>query len=278
MAWLARIDIYPIKSLDGLAIDKSALLLNGALAGDREFAMFDDMGRYLNAKRDAGVHMLRAKYNWWQRKVTLRWDPTGVRGIFHLDTEMEAATFWLSEMFDRPITFERNSHGGFMDDTEYVGPTIISTATLFALTYWFPYFTVDDLRARFRATLEIGGVPPFWEDRLYTDNPEEGVRFVVGDVEFLGVKPCVRCVVPSRDPVTGDKTPSFNRIFQKNREATLPEWAPRSRFDHFYYLGTNTIMVDMPYGAILRLGDPVRLIGKEKLPNREEWELGLPSA
>jgi uncharacterized protein YcbX len=41
--------------------------------------------------------------------------------------------------------------------------------------------SVDQMRRRMRANIEIDGVRAFWEDRLYTGSGET-VSFVVGDV------------------------------------------------------------------------------------------------
>jgi uncharacterized protein YcbX len=41
--------------------------------------------------------------------------------------------------------------------------------------------SVDQMRRRMRANIEIDGVRGFWEDRLYTGSGET-VSFVVGDV------------------------------------------------------------------------------------------------
>ncbi|MGL5806110.1 MAG: MOSC N-terminal beta barrel domain-containing protein [Xenococcaceae cyanobacterium] len=41
MSHLARIVIFPIKSLDGVEVDRATLLKGGALVGDRSFAIYD---------------------------------------------------------------------------------------------------------------------------------------------------------------------------------------------------------------------------------------------
>ena len=116
------------------------------------------------------------------------------------------------------------------------------------------------MRRRFRANLEIGDVPPFWEDRLCAD---EGfvVRFIVGAVMLEGMMPWPRCAVPSRDPQTGEEDPGFQRHFAQRREATMPAWAPLARFDHFYRLSVNTRVPRAEAGKALRVGDDVRILG-----------------
>ena len=46
---LSQISIFPIKSLGSLQVQSSPLLSSGALKGDREFAIFDAVGRVVNA-------------------------------------------------------------------------------------------------------------------------------------------------------------------------------------------------------------------------------------
>ncbi|MGD1920092.1 MAG: MOSC domain-containing protein, partial [Pleurocapsa sp.] len=78
---------------------------------------------------------------------------------------------------------------GFPDDTYSPGATIISTATLKEIASWYPELEIDDVRRRFRANIELGGVPAFWEDCLFAD-ADSIVKFQVGGVVFMGVYPC----------------------------------------------------------------------------------------
>ena len=62
MAKLSKILIFPVKSLDPIALDEVEISEGGALKGDREFAMFDKSGKYINAKRYPKIHLIRARY------------------------------------------------------------------------------------------------------------------------------------------------------------------------------------------------------------------------
>jgi len=73
-------------------------------------------------------------------------------------TELEA---WFSEYFNQRVTLKENKESGFPDDLEAAGPTIISTQTYEELSRWFPKISVEELRLRFRANLEIAGDAPF---------------------------------------------------------------------------------------------------------------------
>ena len=78
--------------------------------------------------------------------------------------------------------------------------------------------------------------------------------FRVGDVQMEGINPCQRCVVPTRDPETGEVDDRFQKIFIQKRQATLPEWVERSRFNHFYRLAVNTRIPTSEAGKLLALG------------------------
>ena len=55
MPHIAKICVYPIKSLDGVEVRKAKVLQSGALEYDRQFAIFDEQGKYVNAKRYAKI-------------------------------------------------------------------------------------------------------------------------------------------------------------------------------------------------------------------------------
>ena len=68
---LSHILIFPIKSLDGIAVQQARVLPGGALEHDREFAIVDTQGNYVNGKRTAKIHQLRSQFDLSQRRVTL---------------------------------------------------------------------------------------------------------------------------------------------------------------------------------------------------------------
>jgi uncharacterized protein YcbX len=160
-----------------------------------------------------------------------------------------------------PVTIVENVDAGFPDDTQAPGPTVISRATLAEVASWYPGLTVEEARARFRANLEIDGVAAFWEDQLLAEGLGV-VRFRIGEAELLGTNPCARCVVPSRNPVSGEPIREFAKTFARRREQSLAACAPRGRFDHFYRLAVNTRRADAR-PCVLRVGDEVRIIGVE---------------
>jgi uncharacterized protein YcbX len=264
MPRLARIAVHPIKSLPPVERTRSTIVQNGGLEHDREYVILDEDGEYVNGKRTDMVHQIRASYDDSIETVSVRTNEETESRSFDLETEWTGFENWLSTVFGYPIQMDRNTDGGFPDDTTLHGPTVISTATIETMASWFDGIDPESMRLRLRANLEIDGVPPFWEDRLYSD-PDRTVAFRVGDVTLLGANPCQRCIVPTRDPETGEQDPDFREIFVRKRRETLPSWAPEERFDHYYRVMVNTLVERADWGSELAVGDSVEILGERPL-------------
>lgn len=273
---VARVRVYPVKSLDGLDRARASVLADGGLELDRAYAVVDAdterpesvgaSGDYVNGKREPAVHGVDASFDpdAGDDTVVLRDRSGGLSaGTFALaaDGGRDAAADWLSAYYGYPVRIVHDGTGGYPDDTVASGPTVVSTATLREVGSWFGLGT-EEVRRRFRPTLEIGGVPAFWEERLYADR-ERVVRFRAGDAALLGTNPCSRCAVPTRDSRTGEADDGFRERFLEKREATLPAWAARDWFDHHYRLAVNTAVPEASVGATLEVGDPVAVLGVE---------------
>jgi uncharacterized protein YcbX len=279
MPRLANIRLHPIKALDPVSVREARIGPNGGLELDRVWALYSADGRWVNAKRTAAMHLIRAAYAPDISSVTLtvpgdRRDLPAMTFAFPGDTE--GAAEWFSMYFEQAIQV-RYTREGFPDDGLAAGPTIVSTASLETVCEWFSGMTLDEARRRFRTTLEIDGVgsagagaenayasaseklPPFWEDQLFAGSETSVVRFRIGDVAFEGSNPCARCPVPARESQTGVDTVGFQKRFIDLRRAHLPPWSPTERFDHFYRLATNTRVPSTESGKLLRLGDPLTL-------------------
>ena len=265
---LVNIRLHPIKSLDPLYVPEARISPSGGLALDRAWALYSVDGKWVNGKRTQAIHLIRASYSPDLREVTLS-VPGDLREIptrtFAFPGAHDDAAEWFSVFFDQQIIV-RYSENGFPDDTVASGPTIVSTASLESVANWFgpmpqgfPGISVNEARERFRATLEINGVPAFWEDQLFGEDERSVVRFKIGEVNFEGSNPCARCPVPPRNPQTGEILEGFQKRFTQLRESTLPPWSPRSRFDHFYRLSTNTRVAPSETNKLLRVSDPLQL-------------------
>ncbi|HEY9735720.1 MAG TPA: MOSC N-terminal beta barrel domain-containing protein [Trichocoleus sp.] len=254
--YLARIDLYPVKSLDGVSVSQAEIAPGGSLQRDRTFALFDAQGEFVNGKRHRAIHQLRSHFSGDGRHITLAVQDRPETETFALQVPSPELETWLSDYFQQSVTLQENRHWGFPDDTNSPGPTVVSTATLEAVAAWYEDLSVEEVRRRFRSNLEIGGVPAFWEDQLFGEAGET-VAFQVGAVTLWGVNPCQRCIVPTRDTLTGEATAGFQKVFSKQREAALSPEASRSHFNHFYRLAVNTRLPAAEVGKTVRVGDVV---------------------
>lgn len=288
MPTLERITIYPVKSLDGVAVENARVLPTGALEHDRRWQLVDMEGRAVNAKRTALFHAIRAEFELAGQGGDV---PRIGTNVIHLEVAPEAvraraipgvdrlaalgpASFplvpgpdgpcgWLAEALGTPVLLMERAEGGFPDDRDASGPTLVSTASLAEVARWFR-LDLAEARRRFRANLEIGDCDAFWEDALasparpelqpslldlaadeptdpYADLPPPEPRsFSIGDVRFRAVNVCRRCVVPSRDSRTGAVTGQFRDVFEACRGRRLPAAVDASAWSHVYRLAINT--------------------------------------
>lgn len=262
MPTLSRIAIHPIKALDPVAVERVSVTDVGGLEGDRTYAIVDENGDYVNGKRTAAVHRLRSAVDLETNRVSLRVGGDGSAHVFDLDRDRAALEAWLSEYFGLPVALTVATGGPQTDsvvfgDGTQPGPTLISEATLTEVSSWYPGIDAAEMRLRLRPNLVVEGVPAFWEDRVVADG---GRPFRIGDVPLVGVESVPRCVVPTRDPRTGEDYEGFQETFVEQREETLPEWADREAFDDRYFQLMALTRIPVAEGALeLAVGDEVRL-------------------
>ena len=273
---VGRITLFPIKSLDGVGVDAAAVLPSGSLAWDRRFALVGPDGRFVNGKREPRVHRLATAFDLSSESVTVgpraagtgAGDPGPGSRTFSLHDDREELEAFLSRMLARPVRLREDQRAGFPDDPASPGPTVVTEATLAAVAGWFE-LSPDEVRRRFRTNLELtaqgtGTAASFAEDRL-VPGPGEEIEFWAGEGRFVGTGACQRCVVPTRDSRTGAATRGFQKKFADLRRESLPDFAPRSAFDHFFRLAVNTRPLGRSRGGgnggVVRVGDAVRIIG-----------------
>jgi hypothetical protein len=263
MAYVENLWVYPIKGFDRMAVESVSLNDAGTFTGDREYALldpaadvvvedrFDAVGKTYNGKEIDHTHEVTTEYDPETSVLTVRSDGTAE---FDLSTARDGASEWFSDFVGRPVELRRRAPPSFVDRPK-LGPSVLSTGTLEEVASWFDEMTVEGARRRLRPNVEVGGVPAFWEDRFLGTDPS---GFDAGGVRFEGAEACARCVVPSRDPETGDPIAEFRERFARRREGTLPDWAPRSEFEHFFTVMLITRVPDGHAGETVAVGDEVR--------------------
>lgn len=254
MAHLESIWIYPVKGLDATAVDQGVITEAGTLAGDREYAMVDPNGKALNGKRIDRLHELSSTFDPETNVLTLSAD--GDERRFDLVDERDEVSGWLGEFVGEPVELRRREPPSFVDRPA-LGPSVISTETLEEVASWFEGMTAEGARRRLRPNVEIGGVPAFWEDRFLGDDSS---GFEIDGVRFEGAEACARCVVPTRDPDTGEPIDGFRRRFVERRRETLPEWVDEDALEHFYTVMIITRVPGEHGGATIHVGDSVSVV------------------
>jgi uncharacterized protein YcbX len=260
---LSRITIYPVKSLDGISLQKAMITEGGCLLHDREYAISDEAGNFIIGKTNPLVHTLRSTIDFETETISFRRQNETTWSQFHLQKEKIKIQSYLAHYFGIPVHFNKNSTGRFMDIPDISGVTILSTSSLQSVSEWFNNMNLEETRKRFRATLEIEDVPAFWEDHLFSTEGR-GIEFKIGNVTMFGMSPRARCVVPTRNPETGEVIHAFPKSFARHRAANQPEWSSLNDYGHHYYLTVNCYIPATEIGKFIEIGDKVIIIGEKK--------------
>jgi len=220
---LATLHVFPVKSCAPLAPARAEVTARG-LAGDREWMLVDDEGRFVTGRQFPRTVLLRAQptptglrlefpgaeaieverppADAARTPVTVWKDVVGAQHAHDADT-------WLAGALGRPL------HLAYMDagasrqvSLEYGRPgDIVSFADAYPLLL-IGQGSLDGLNARlaaplpmlrFRPNLVVAGAEPHAEDAWR--------RVRIGTAEFDLVKPCTRCIFTTIDPATGTPDP-----------------------------------------------------------------------
>src|SRR6266852_6954911 len=111
---LAFVQLHPIKALDPVHVKEARIGPGGGLELDRAWALYAADGEWVNGKRTAAVHLIRAAYASDVSSVTLS-VPGDRRKIptktFDYPRDTEAALKWFSKFFEQPITVRHSPQG-----------------------------------------------------------------------------------------------------------------------------------------------------------------------
>src|SRR5437660_11421842 len=103
---LAKFRIHPIKSLDPVDVMEARIGPGGGLEHDRAWALYAIGGQWVNGKRTAAIHLIRAAFAPDLSSVTLS-VPGDNRKIptkrFAFPGDTASASKWFSNFFEQPI-------------------------------------------------------------------------------------------------------------------------------------------------------------------------------
>lgn len=280
MPTLSRINLHPVKALDPITVQETPVVGGGGLELDRQYAMFDTDGNYINGRQNDRVHRLASTFDVASETVTLWERGTDERHRFHVEDDRDDLEAWLGDFFGMSVTFMESTDRNFNDSSGGLtplqltapGPTVISEGTIREVASWYPDLDEEQIERRMRANLVVEDVDPFWEDRLFAD-ADHVVEFDVGDVRMRGVMPKPRCVTPTKDPFTGERYDGFVETFVENREEKFPDWADADYLgdhmdvdvEHYFYLTVVTRIPATEDDKTLRVGDDLDILGEQPI-------------
>ncbi|MEA3301761.1 MAG: MOSC domain-containing protein [Pseudomonadota bacterium] len=221
---LTQINIYPVKSLAGIALQSSSLDAMG-LRYDRRWMLVTPAGKFITQRTHPQMVLIQPQLSNGVLTLTRQGmqdhhvaaastDNASMQveiwndrvNALHISAETDA---WLTQAIDAPCRLvyiaddeirqcdllyaDAGDRTGFADGFPLL---LISQASL------------DDLNGRlqqalpmkrFRPNLVVSGCDSYAED--------EWQRIQIGDVTLRVVKPCSRCVITTVDPETGIKGP-----------------------------------------------------------------------
>lgn len=230
---------WPVKSFAGEPVDTFRVDARG-VGGDRTHALFDtfkDAPRRLTIRQVPRMLAWAASYDGADvdpteppRPVvtapdgtTYAWDDAALPGALAAD-------------LGREVTLRRDVAG--QQDLER-SVLVTTQATLDAVTAELGYDALDLRRMRTNVHVDFGGeVEAFAEERW------EGRELTIGAARFVLLHPCVRCVIPTRDPDTGAKDARILRHLTR---------------EHGGLFGMNARYAGPASGAAIALGDPVHI-------------------
>ena len=222
---ITQINIYPVKSLDGYSPESAVLTARG-FQYDRRWMLVDENNVFMTQRQFGKMALLRATVVADKLRISKKEAPNDFieiplsNSVGTGQAEVQiwedlyvgagvsvAADRWLSEALDKScrLVFMSETTNRVVDPVYNTGGDIVSFADA------YPYLLIgeaslQDLNSRlktpvsmrrFRPNIVFSGAEPYYEERMR--------NFSIGNNDFLGVKPCGRCVLTTRDPDTGIK-------------------------------------------------------------------------
>lgn len=276
---LTRLYRYPIKSCRREELHQAEVEPWG-LAGDRRWMVVDADGAQVTAREHPSLLLVRAELDGTGLRLNAPGrDPLDVKmpdgsallPVRVWDSELDAALpsaeahAWFSDVLGLPARLvylddprRRPTNPAFSERDDRVSfadgyPLLLATEeSMAALNDWIaagPRADEGPLPiTRFRPNVVVRGAPAWAEDGWR--------RLRIGDVTFRAVKGCARCVMTMIDPETLTKT--------KEPIATLARYR---RWDGATWFAMNIIPDQVTAGAMIRVGDPVEIIGQVGAPD-----------
>lgn len=234
---LAHIWRHPIKGIGSEACQRVELTSEGAVEGDRAWALLNAAAEDIDAWQPRR-NFLQVASGPRLAAVTAETTATGVtlthpdRSALHLDpaTGGEALAAWIGDLWPAerpgPARLVQAPRQG-MTDVEFPSVSIGNLASLKALSEYAG--KPIDMR-RFRINLWLDGLEPWAE----TDLLNGDIR--LGDAHLSPVEPIERCRAPDADPISGDRDVAMLKLLTDG-------WSTRNFGVYFRVADPGTVSV-----------------------------------
>ena len=256
---LSQIWIYPIKSLGGITLQSSRVMPKG-LQFDRRWMLVDSEKTFMTQRVHSRMALFKQALTSGQVIVTYDGNSITIPNTTASNNTFEAQ-IWddvvkVSEVSEEHSRWFSKHLGtdvklvSFPEDNgRRVDPKYVPQDEHVSLADAYPFLIIgqsslDDLNSRldrpisirrFRPNFVFTGGEPYEEDNWR--------RLKIGPTEFIGVKRCARCALPTIDPDTAEKGIEPTRTLATYR-----------KFESKVYFGQNLIAAD--YNEV-RVGDPI---------------------
>lgn len=262
IATVSKINIYPIKSFPPVTLSSATIGLH-SLKMDRQYALFDEYNKVINAKRYPKVNQLSTSFDLTNQTIRIQKKGSPIQ-IFELHENNPELLAFFNDFFETKVSILKNEKGELLDIPRKSSVTLLGKKTIKSLQQEINNYDSDNLKLRFRANIEFDGVTAYWEDQLF-HQPGNAVHFTIGDVNLFGMSPCERCNVPPQNPIDGSMDKTFAKKLMQHRKAHLPENSFLPTHGGFYHLGVNVYIPENEQNKTINIGDKIEIVETIKL-------------
>ena len=261
---LARINLYPIKSLEGISVQQAEVLPNGALKHDRQYTFWSlEHNNWVRAKASPELIRIHTNYDLDAGVVTLSVDESEETFHFASPDGQAALNHWMSHYLRHKVELRESIDQGYFDESTRgrYGISLISTESIAMMREWFPALTSEEVIRRMRMNITVDSFSLLWEEAVITTDRSSTIK--IGNIPFRDPWPCSRCSVPARDSHTAKTDEGFATAMTTYRKEDTPLNGPlhalsdQDAFDGYFTLGVRTDGRDESESNVITVGDDV---------------------
>lgn len=280
---LQSITLYPIKSLGGVSVESAEVDAKG-LCHDRRYMLVTPDGTFITQRTqhqmaliDVAIDIPRNQLRVWHRHApadvltlplvpnqfvgTLPVDIWGSEGVSARLVHNEADG-WFSRVLAKPcrLVYMPDDTRRIITSSRVKAPADAERVVSFADGLPILIATqssLDELNRRAEAALSMARFRPnlVVEGLCWPHDEDTWHTFQIGAGTFYGVKPCIRCVLTTIDPLTGERG-----------KEPLKTLATYRRHGNDILFGENVMPAPAAVGQTIRVGDTLTV-----LQRKEPW-------